>query len=304
MHTDIKHGIKYTGIFKNLNIEFSLKDAVYSVIISIVIAGVFYYWFAAAERNYLFLYGHYGWRPFHRMTLGRYWMTGLVLSCFITFTYTAVNYILLYSAGFLKKSYRIPSWKAVWFLSQPVVLAGIPVILNLNSPVIPADIIIICVTVISSGLALGLYCADILLHSIKKFIILSLDGIMLLPSLILMLSLELPAKGVLNMTYTAAIVIALGGIAVSFSGLIINSYFFKRKKITPGKNHEIILFSFFYAYIILPMAHYLFAAPPGNPYITTSDNFFPDNNMLKLFTWILVSFITFIVYRLRNKILN
>jgi hypothetical protein len=293
-----------SGILKARHIKISLNEFAQGIIISAAVIAVYHYWFAIADRNYLFLYEHFGWGPFHHITSGRYWMTGLILSSFITLFYIIYNFTIIPKNLIPGKNYQLPLWIHVWLVSQPALIAGIPlIVMNFNTPVIPAGITIICVLVMSVGLALGLYMSDIFLHDVKKFFVLCIDGILLVPPLTLILALELPAKGVLNMTDAIAIVIALGSVIISFIGLLITAYIFKRNKITPGKSYEILFAGLFIAYLLMPMAHFLFATSQGRPYITSSDNFFPDNNLLKIFTWLTAAVITSAIVKFRKKIL-
>jgi hypothetical protein len=292
------------GILKIRQINISRNELVQAIILSAVMTAVYYYWFAVADRNYLFLYKHYGWGPFHPMTTGRYWMTGLVLSSFITLLYTIINLFNCQNAMVDDINYSRSSWKHVWLLCMPVVIVVIPlIVMNVNSPVMPLSIAIACVIAASAGLAIGLHTAGIFLSDVKKFFVISIDGFALVPPLILMLSLELPAKGVLNMSYQTAIGIALVSIAVSFLGLFLISCIFKWRRITPGKGYEIFISGLFFSYLVLPMVHFLFATPPGRPYITTSDNFFPDSFHLKILTWLTAAVITAAAVKFRKKIL-
>ncbi len=282
--------------------KFSLNEIAQAVSISVLITSVYYYWFAVADRNYLFLYGNFGWGPFHSMTAGRYWMTGLVLSAFITLLYTLFNLLLRLIFLLQKKNYSLPSWKHVWLISQPAIAAGIPlIIMNVNYPVMPFSITLMCITAASAGLGLGLYTSEMFIRDAKKFFIVSLDSLALVPPLILIPALGLPAKGILTMT--PAIALSSGSVIFSCLWLIVITFVYKRKGITTGRRYEILLSGCFYTYLVLPMLHYLFATPPGRPYITTSDNFFPDSFYLKILTWAVVFLIVFFISKFRAKIL-
>jgi hypothetical protein len=231
-------------------------------------------------------------------------MTGLVLSSFITLLYTVFNFSAMRVAPVFNKKYFPPSWKHVWLVCQPAIIIGIPlIVMNFNAPVMPAGIAVKCIIAMAAGLGVGLYISGIFLPNPKYFFILCLDGITLVLPLIMMLVLELPSKGILNMSYSTAVTAALGSAALSFTVLIIITYFYKWKKIIPGKAHEIFLTGLFFSYLVLSLIHFLFATPYGRPYITTSDNFFPDNNYLKILTWITAFLIAYLTGKFRAKIL-
>jgi hypothetical protein len=174
--------------------------------------------------------------------------------------------------------------------------------MNVNSPVMPFSIAIACVFAASAGLAIGLYSAEIFLSDTKKFFIIGIDGFALVPPLILILALGLPSKGILKMP----VAIAISSVSVIFSlgWLLIITFLYKWKNITPAKGYEILISGLYFSYLVLPMVHYLFSTPPGNPYITSSDNFFPDSFYLKILTWVTVLLIIFLASRFRTKFLS
>ena len=71
----------------------------WAIPIALFVLGLFYYWFAIADRYAIFLYGHTATgipltQPFDEMTSSRYWMCGLVASGLVTLIYTALNWAL------------------------------------------------------------------------------------------------------------------------------------------------------------------------------------------------------------------
>lgn len=286
-----------------LKTGFTLNEVIQAIAISSIIITVYYFWFAIADRSYLFLYGHFGWGPFHTMTAGRYWMTGFVLSAFITIIYALFNLIILKTFSVLGRTYKIPSWIHIWLICQPVIATGILIItMNLNSPVMPLDITIMCILAMSAGLAVGFYNSEILMTDAKRFFVISLNGLGLVPVLLLIRVLELPSREI--MSVTNAIAICAGSIIFSLLWLIIVSIIFIRKKINSIKSYEILLSGFLISYLLLPIMHYLFATPPGRPYITASDNFFPDSFYLKIGTWIIAAILAFAAVEFRKRKTN
>jgi len=66
--------------------------AVHGVAVAAVVLGLFYRWFAVADRYVIFLYEHLGATPFDRVTRGRYWMAGLVAAGMVMVGYGLVNW--------------------------------------------------------------------------------------------------------------------------------------------------------------------------------------------------------------------
>ena len=70
-----------------------------AVPISLFVLGLFYHWFAVADRYAIFLYGHSARgiplaQSSDAMTRSRYWMAGLVAAGAVMVIYTAFNWIL------------------------------------------------------------------------------------------------------------------------------------------------------------------------------------------------------------------
>ena len=84
--------------------------------VTALVLPLFYYWFAIADRYFVFLYYHdMGPRypdtsPFSGVTSSRYWMAGLVAGGMVTVLYTTGCWLL----GRLSASYRAPAWWRVW----------------------------------------------------------------------------------------------------------------------------------------------------------------------------------------------
>ena len=69
-----------------------------AVPLCLFLLGLFYYWFAVADRYAIFLYGHgapaFLWRLLRRRDRSRYWMAGLVAAGAVMMIYTAFNWTL------------------------------------------------------------------------------------------------------------------------------------------------------------------------------------------------------------------
>lgn len=68
-----------------------------SVLVTVISLGIYFYLFGYADRKIVFLYEHLGLAPFDSATTGRYWMTGLVLSGFLTIFYLLIQLILKFA---------------------------------------------------------------------------------------------------------------------------------------------------------------------------------------------------------------
>ena len=62
--------------------------------LTLLVLGLFFYWFAVADRCAIFLYGHLNATPFDRSTSSRYWMSGLVAAGAVLVVYTLTNWLM------------------------------------------------------------------------------------------------------------------------------------------------------------------------------------------------------------------
>ena len=133
-----------------------------AVPIVLFVLGLFYHWFAIADRYAIFLYGHVApgislAQPFDAMTRSRYWMAGLVAAGAVMVIYTAINWVLGRIANRRGQNYRPPAWWRVWALCALPVIVGIPVItMTRNTPTLPLGLAVACVIATLAGLALAL----------------------------------------------------------------------------------------------------------------------------------------------------
>ena len=95
-----------------------------------LVLGLFYHWFAVADRHIVFLYNHDmgplypDTSPFSFVTSSRYWMAGLVATGAVMVLYVTVNTLW----GRLVAVYRSPLWWRVWGWCALPLLVGIPAI--------------------------------------------------------------------------------------------------------------------------------------------------------------------------------
>jgi hypothetical protein len=254
--------------------------------------GVYYYLFGCADRKIVFLYEHLGHTPFDSMTTGRYWMAGFLLSGLLTLLYLPASLIL----RLIIKSDKI-SWKPIVLFSMiPLMIGIVFIIMNLGEPKLTFIIAISSFLALIIGISIGFSVIDDLIKDYKSRFTYLLFGLGLVPFLSLFRSLELPEKGILTMQISVLVIVI--SIVFGFFWLLIAYRIFKRcrpKWINEIKGTLLI------GYIGLPVLHFLIATPKGIPYITTSDNFFADNMIIRLSNWILLFLMVFSVDKLTKR---
>ena len=130
---------------------------------ALFVLGLFYYWFAIADRYAIFLYGHTAkgiplTQPFDEMTSSRYWMCGLVASGLVMLIYTALHWALGRLAAGRRREYLPPAWWQMWALCVLPLAIGIPFItMTFNTPTLPPSLAFLCLAATLAGLALALW---------------------------------------------------------------------------------------------------------------------------------------------------
>lgn len=257
---------------------------VVSIIITLISLGVYLYLFGYADRKVIFLYEHLGLTPFSTMTIGRYWMAGFVLSGFLTIVYLLVRVI----AKFILRSEEI-CWKSVVKFSFIPLIAGIVIIVtNFGEPRLTFLIAGSSAMALIIGLAIGLSVTDDLIKDFKSTIIYLTAGLGLVPFLILFRVLELPGKGILERN--VSVVVAGFSMIGGFLWLLLIDRLVDQKP----EWINVIKGTLATGYVGLPLLHYLVATPEGIPYITSSDNFFANNMVLRIATWLLLILMVFL----------
>lgn len=90
-----------------------------ATLISIVVLGLFYYWFGIADRYAVFLYGHTTTnippaQPFDATTSNRYWMAGLVAAGAVMVLYVTANGLHGRICVRRQKPCTTATWWQVW----------------------------------------------------------------------------------------------------------------------------------------------------------------------------------------------
>jgi hypothetical protein len=266
----------------------SVKELIFSAVVLLIILGANFYFFKLADRNIVFLYHHYGWGPFHPMTSGRYWMLGFILS--------GLNFPLLVLAKWIT---NLDLFTVLKIISAPVFVGVVLITTTLGQPHLPLKLSLNVAVALLAGLIIAFSVANDFVLSFRKTIISSITGLGFVPFLLFFRVLELPDKGHFCWPFAAGIVVSsvLGGIIWVIASL----WLFKMHKILYT---DIIKTTLFTTYLVLPVLHYWLATPKGIPYISTSDNFFADNLLLRTINWILFAAMVFAVHKFINRHLH
>lgn len=275
----------------------------HAFLMAALILGLFYYWFAVADRYIVFLYQHDmgplvpDTSPFSRVTSSRYWMAGLVASGEVAILYGVVNWLL----GRIMPKYHAPKWWRVWAICAALLLVGIPgITMTVNQPTLPASNAGQVTVITLLGLALALMPGRLAAECPGKLIWLSADGFGL--ALVLMNLIHLEelsrwlARGAIWWVRMMAVSLAVG---VGWL-LIVTSLRFWRRQSGPGAMGGFVA-GLYVAYLVMPVVHHLFGTD-GYYYISDSDNFFARSEELQAFTWIIAAGIALGVAWLRKRL--
>lgn len=254
---------------------------VHATLISLLISGIFYYWFVVANRHIIFLYNHYGATPFDGHTTSRYLMAGLVASGAVMVLYTMANWYIARIAGLRYQHYIPPTWWTVWLLCLvPVTVSIVFITGTRNQPTLPWSLSCACAAVTLVGLAFALPPAALAASQPQKLVWLTVTGAGLIPSLLLLKAVELPAQG-LAMTGTAYCV-AIGSTVLGAVWLSLLNWWQARRHQQRLKASELFITGMCLSYLLLPLLHYLLLVPPKFRYITASANFFALHPFVQL----------------------
>lgn len=266
-------------------------EFIVSVIIMLIPVGIYYYFFGYADRRVVFLYDHLGFTPFDQITAGRYWMAGFITSGFLS-----VLYLILQLAIRILKL-PVMSWKKVFTLMVIPLNTGIIIIvMTAGEPELGLFIAISSALALTAGIFLGFSLVDNLMTNVKSTSLFLLFGLGMVPSLILFKALELPGKGIL--AFNVSLLIAVISVTAGLLWLLTCHWVFRKYR---PKWPDVVKGALVTAYLGLPVLHYLAATPKGIPYITSADNFFADNMILRLITWMLLFLFVFSTDKLMRR---
>jgi len=270
----------------------------HAVPILLFVLGLFYYWFAVADRYAIFLYGHLGATPFDEVTSSRYWMSGLVAAGFVMVGYAVVNWLLGRTVVLRHLDYSPPVWWRVWIFCAPPLVVGIPVItMTANWPTLPLSNATACVVATLIGLALALAPGSLAAQRPSGLAWLVLDGMGLMPSLLLLRAIELPGRGLVSArtAYLAAFGGTLAGAV--WLGVVTGLRAWRHK--SPPQASTLFVAGLCLSYLLMPLVHHLLFTPWRYRYISTASNFFPRSIGVQLMSFLVAAVLALGVTRLR-----
>jgi hypothetical protein len=273
--------------------------------ICLLILGLFVYWFAIANRFFVFLYYHDmgpvvpDTTPFSPVTSSRYWMAGLVACGFVLVAYIVANWLL----GRTRTGYRPATWWRVWLLCALPLLLAIPILtMTSNAPTLPLANAVQVVVATLTGLAFALVPGQMAAEHPGELAWLAADGWGLMLLLLPLAGLEhlprwLAGGGTLWIVAIAAT--TLLGLVWLFVLSVLRTW---RPTPVPG-GASMFIAGVTVAYLIMPAAHHLFGTD-GYFYITNSNNFFTDTVVLQLGIWLLVAIVAVATAQLRRRLIT
>lgn len=262
------------------------KAAPLALIAFAAMAAPISFWFRTADRYAVFLYEHLGAGPFSPVTVGRYWMTGLVAGGILLFLNLAVNAASGWNARRYGEVYVVADWRRAWLLAAPptayVILWAT---LTQNTPTLPWPLAMIVTVVALAAMALALAPARMAAHQPRTLALLALVGAGLVPILMTAHAVELSAIGLL--TTRTAWLFAAGGLLVSLLWMGVARLWLQRRRTPLPTLWKVLLAGCAWSYLALPLVHYLFFTPAAYRYITASANYFALTLPMQLLTWAL-----------------
>jgi hypothetical protein len=153
--------------------------------------------------------------------------------------------------------------------------------MTLNSPTLPPGLAGGCAVATLAGLALALMPGEWAARRPRDLLWLALDGVGLMPALLLLRAIELPGRGV-SVSVAAARMFAVSAILAGIVWLGMMTVL-RAWRHTPLPGASLLLVAgLSEAYLLLPLAHHLLATPPAYRYISTASNFFAFNFGLQI----------------------
>jgi hypothetical protein len=254
----------------------------YALSAAAIMLGLYYDWFAIADRRAVFLYEHLGAMPFDERTSSRYWIAGLVASAFVLILYNGGVLILARLADTLHRDYHPPAWWTVWLPGAGMVGAGVLLItMTAGDPVLPLTDALTSALASIVGLALALTPATMAARRPAELAWLGADGLAMAPVLLLLRAVELPGSG-LSVTTTTAWIVAGGSVVASAIGLSLLTALRAWKRKPTAAALEVLLAGLTVSYLGMPLAHHLLFTPADYRYISLSANFFATSAILQI----------------------
>lgn len=275
-----------------------------------LVVWLFYTWFGVLDRYQVFLYFHdmgagFDTSPFGRVTVSRYWMSGLVAGGAVMVAYAAALLVL----GRVCKGFRAPVWWRLWVLCACPLAIAIPVIvMTVNDPVLPLINAAQVTAMTLLGLALALYSSQTAARQPAAYLLLMIDGVALAGLLMSLKELEdvndWLAQG------RAQFLSALGfGLAAGLGLLVTMTLLRWWRRLQPPEATAWYAAGLAVHYLFLPLYHLAWCSDLGcwtDPgyyiYISDSDNYFARSSLLQVGVWLALALLVLGVTRLRVRL--
>jgi len=285
------------------------KELCFAVPIVLLVAGLFYSWFAVLDRYFVFLYYHemgagFDTAPFGWVTASRYWMSGLVAGGAVMVLYTAV----VFAAGRVIKTYRAPDPWRLWILCAiPLCLAIPAIVMTVNDPAMPPAVAVRITAVTLAALALALLPGTVAARRPAALVLLTVDGFGLAFLLLSLIRIESFPRWLARGS-TAFIVLDVGLIAGGILLMLAMTafYYWQRRAEIPSAAACFIA-GLDVAYLLLPLCHHLLGSSettgltgPGHfVYISDAENYFARGIPLQIGAWLAAAGVAAGITRLR-----
>lgn len=298
-------GLKAETEIQAPKVSMWMQAFLYAVIISLVIMGLFYYWFGLANRYVIFLYGHLGAGPFDGRTVSRYWMSGLVASGAAMVLYVIANWFAGRIAGIYYHRYVSPEAWRVWLLCVPFLAMGIPLItMTLHEPYLPVSIAAACTGATIGSLFLALMPGKVAAERPDELVWLMVASSGLVPSLLLLRAVEIANR--LSAPTTTVYGVAVGGTLLGGGWTCFVTWLHAALRRIRWRPTHLVLGALCLSYLLLPLAHHVLLTPPEYRYISVADNFFASSPWVQgacvLVTMLVAQLATRLQYRAGRRI--
>lgn len=159
-----------------------------------------------------------------------------------------------------------------------------------------------CVVATLIGLALAL--APGLWAAQRPFdlVWLALDGMGLMPTLLLLRAIELPSKGLISVP--VAYLVAMGGTLAGAAWLGIMTGLRAWRHRSPPEAGTLFVAGLCLSYLLMPLVHHLVFTPSSYRYISTASNFFPRTIGVQLMSFLVAAVLAVGITRLRQRLLR
>jgi hypothetical protein len=201
--------------------------------------------------------------------------------------------------SFQNRSYVPPAWWRVWVVAAPALLVGIPLItMTVNEPTLPLTDAVACVGATLVGLAFALMPGAAAAERPVDLAWIALYGAGLMPALLLVRALELPAQGLISPAVAWGV--AVGGTLAGGAWLMLVAGMEAWRGRSSPPTGAIFVAGLCVSYLLMPVVHHVVATPPGYRYITTSSNFFADHVGLQVLAMVVAALLAAWVPRVRR----